>query len=485
MKTKTKTKTIDPMRLSGARRSFSIRMVLLASFAGVTLLLVLLSALLANRFLISGFRDYAMKRLDEFRTTYVAEVASLYDPNAMAFPAADIAAVGQQALDQGIILSLCDENGFVLWDAALENSSTCNTMMDHMATNMRSFDRGFRGGYSETLLPVLVGGTKVGTLHFGFYGPYFLSDADLALLASLNRMLLFSALIALAAALVVAFLLSRLLSRPIRSAARTANRIASGRPSSEATKEARIREIVELDLSLDRLEETLGAQESMRRRLTADVAHELRTPLSALSVQLEMLAEGLRDPTPERLRACHEETLRLGSLVGDLEGLAQAERPLNGDDFKPLRLDRMAERVVRSFEASYERKGVVLKLEVEPAEVLGDSVRLPQVVTNLLSNALRHTPERGTVHVRVRTLPDGGSVLSVEDDGEGIPAADLPHVFERFYRVDRSRNRGTGGAGIGLAIAKAVVEAHHGTLEASSVEGKGSEFTATFPSASA
>ena len=219
----------------------------------------------------------------------------------------------------------------------------------------------------------------------------------------------------------------------------------------------------------------------MRRRLTADVAHELRTPLSALSVQLEMLAEGLRDPTPERLHACHEETLRLGTLVGDLEGLAQAERPLSGFDFQPLRLDQLAERIVRSFEASYERKGVALKLETVSVEVLGDPVRLPQVLTNLLSNALRHTPEHGSVHVRVRALPAGGSVLSVDDDGEGIPAADLPHIFERFYRVDRSRNRGTGGAGIGLAIAKAVVEAHHGTLEASSVEGRGSSFTATFP----
>jgi signal transduction histidine kinase len=465
------------------RRSFSIRTVLLASFAGITLLLVLLSAVLANRFLISGFRDYAMKRLDEFRTTYVVEVANLYDPDAKDFPLADISAVGEQALDQGIILSLCDVNDVVLWDAAKENSGTCTAMMDHMATNMRSFDRSFRGGYSETLIPVVVGGSTVGTLHFGFYGPFFLSDADLALLASLNRMLVFAALISMAAALVVAFLLSRLLSRPIRSAARTANRIASGQPSTMVAEEARIREIVELDQSLDRLEATLGEQESMRRRLTADVAHELRTPLSALSVQLEMLADGLRDPTPERLRACHEETLRLGSLVGDLEGLARAEQPLNGIDFQPLRLDQLAERVVRSFEAAFERKGVALMLDAEPASVLGDSVRLPQVVTNLLSNALRHTPAQGTVHVEVRTSPDGGSILTVEDNGEGIPAEDLPHVFERFYRVDRSRNRGTGGAGIGLAITRAVVEAHHGSMEAKSVEGRGSVFSAKFPPA--
>jgi signal transduction histidine kinase len=466
------------------RRGFSIRTVLLASFAGVTLLLVLLSALLANRFLMTGFRDYAMKRLDEFRTTYVAEVASFYDPGTKEFSTTDVAAVGQQALDQGVILSLCDADDVVLWDALQENSGMCTTMMDHMATNMLRFDRGFRGGYSEILLPVMVGGTTVGTLHFGFYGPYFLSDADLVLLASLNRMLVFAALISLAVALFMAFLLSRLLSRPIRSAARTANRIASGRPSGEATNEARIREIVELDQSLDRLEATLGAQEAMRRRLTADVAHELRTPLSALSVQLEMLSEGFREPTAERLRACHEETLRLGSLVGDLEGLAQAEHPSNGVDFQILRFDLLAERVVRSFEASFERKGVALTLEAEPAEVQGDHLRLPQVVTNLLSNALRHTPEGGTVRVRVRALPDGGTALSVEDDGEGIPAADLPHVFERFYRVDRSRNRGTGGAGIGLAIAKAVVLSHHGTLEASSAEGRGSTFTAAFPPAS-
>ena len=463
-------------------RDYSIRTTLLVSFLGVTLLLSVLVVVLTNRFLVSGFRTYALERLDETKLSYQAEIEAQYDASTGRFSTTGVDGIAIQALSQGIVLRLENQQGVVLWDAATNDSALCSRMLSHMAMNMKRFDSGFQGGYNETAMAVVSGGLTIGSLHLGYYGPFFLSDADLELIIKLNRLLLLAAAIGLASALAVGFLLSRRLSRPIRSAVRASIRIASGQSGERLPEDVRIREISELDHSLNRLAETLEEQETMRRRLTADVAHELRTPLSALSAQLEMLSEGLREPTPERLKACHEETLRLGALVGDLEGLARAEQPVRSPDFQPVRLDRLSERVVASFEASFEKKSVTLSAVVEPVTIRGESDRLAQVLSNLLSNALRHTPAGGSVKVAVRRAPDGRASLTVEDNGEGIPAADLPHVFERLYRVDRSRNRGTGGAGIGLAIAKAIVEAHRGTLDARSEEGKGSVFAALFPS---
>ncbi|MDR0936579.1 MAG: HAMP domain-containing histidine kinase [Oscillospiraceae bacterium] len=207
--------------------------------------------------------------------------------------------------------------------------------------------------------------------------------------------------------------------------------------------------------------EKLARQEEIRNQLTADVAHELRTPLTAVSTNLEAMAEGVLEPTAERLNACYNEIRRLGNLVADLENLAKTESDIL--KFDPVQLD-LLELASEVFET----------VEGEHVTVTADRERLLQVLNNLRSNAEKYGG--GEITVTVKNNKNYGEI-AVADKGNGISAEDLPHIFERFYRADKSRSRSTGGAGIGLAIVKSIVTAQGGTVSASSNPGEGSIFT--------
>jgi signal transduction histidine kinase len=226
--------------------------------------------------------------------------------------------------------------------------------------------------------------------------------------------------------------------------------------------------------------EALDSQEALRKRLTNDVAHELRTPLTAISSYLEMMIEGIWKPTPERLRSCYEEIERITGLVSDLERLAKVENENLRLEKADMDLLALAQTVAGNFESESVKKKLSLIVSGEEPHVNADKNRLAQVITNLLSNAIKYTPEGGSVRITVKDTPKNG-VIIVKDTGIGIPKDELPLIFERFYRTDKSRSRRTGGAGIGLTIAKSVVEAHGGSVTVESGTEQGSEFTVEIP----
>jgi signal transduction histidine kinase len=225
---------------------------------------------------------------------------------------------------------------------------------------------------------------------------------------------------------------------------------------------------------------SLGRQEQYRKHLTADIAHELRTPLTAIRSHLEAMSEGIWEATPERLKGCVDEVKRLNSLVVDLDRLAKLEQ----ENLKLNKLDvdllEVVETVSGNFEKEADNKGITIDIEGFSFIIPADKDRLIQVITNLLSNAIKYTWDGGHIHVQVRDEGNNGVVV-IEDNGIGIAQKDIPYVFERFYRTDQSRNRKTGGAGIGLTIVKTIVEAHNGKVTVESSQGKGSRFTVLLP----
>jgi len=233
--------------------------------------------------------------------------------------------------------------------------------------------------------------------------------------------------------------------------------------------------------SFNRMTAELERAETARRNLTADVAHELRTPLQIIQGNLEGALDGVYEPTPAHLRATLDETRRLARLVGELQTLSLAEAgqlPLHRREVVAADL---LEDVAARFAGAAAEAGVVLKVtpdEASPA-LFVDPERLEGVLSNLTANALRHTPAGGHVTLSA-TAVAGGAALTVADSGEGIAAGDLPFVFDRFWRGDRSRGR-TAGAGLGLAIARQLVLAHGGTIEVSSAVGEGTVFTIFVP----
>ncbi len=282
--------------------------------------------------------------------------------------------------------------------------------------------------------------------------------------------------LAAVAALAVAYYLTRPLER-LTSAARAlaggdlAHRVDVGGPS----------EVARLGESFNEMAGSLAEAEDLRRRLVADVAHELRDPLAALRAQVEAVAEGVLPADQQHLASLADDVRYLSRLVADLQELSAAEAGALRYDMQPLDLAALvASEAERA--AGLAREGVEVRAEcVSAARVMGDELRLRQVLRNLLGNALRHT-ERGSVTAAC-SREDGRVRVEVRDTGPGIPEKDLPYVFERFYRADEARARDTGGSGIGLAVARRIVEDHGGEVFARNAEGGGAVAGFTLPQA--
>ncbi|QYA99493.1 HAMP domain-containing histidine kinase [Streptomyces anulatus] len=225
--------------------------------------------------------------------------------------------------------------------------------------------------------------------------------------------------------------------------------------------------------------------EEQRKAMVSDVAHELRTPLSNIRGWLEAAQDGLADPDPAFVSSLLEEAVLLQHIIDDLQDLAAADAGVLRLHPESVEIRELLSQVAAAHQARAENAGVTLAVTATaPGRALrADPVRLRQAVGNLVSNAVRHTPEGGRVTLRAYAHEEGDGTVLVEvaDTGSGIPPEDLPHVFDRFWRAEKSRSRRTGGSGLGLAIVRKLVEAHGGTVDATSVEGEGSTFVLRLP----
>lgn len=327
--------------------------------------------------------------------------------------------------------------------------------------------------------PVVVDGRRVGSLVLRFPRAHLPAPE-----AQARTTLLRTAAIGAAAAVLVAVGISafvaRRVSRPLVVLAEAARRIEAGERGVRVGLARQPGELGVLAAAFDRMSEAVEREEALRRRLVRDVAHEVRTPLAILRATTEGLVDGVLEPDPESLRSLHEEVLRLEGLVSDLETLAAADAAA-----LRLRTERVDLAEVAGAAAALARGAAIdaeieLATELEAATVMGDPERLRQVVVNLLSNALRHTPGGGRITVRTGVRGDE-AVLEVLDTGPGIAAEDLPHVFERFYR-GRGAEAGP-GSGIGLAVVAELVAAHGGAVEAANRPEGGAAFTVRLPAA--
>lgn len=300
--------------------------------------------------------------------------------------------------------------------------------------------------------------------------------------ASFNESLLGAVLAASLAAMVVSALLSRSIVAPLRAMMSASQRIAEGHYD-ERVQAAGQDELGQLAQRFNQMAEQLEQVESMRRQLIGDVTHELRTPLTAIKGSMEGLIDGVLPAVPETFEQIRQEADRLSRLVDDLQELSRVEARAYPLDLKPVDVSALLGTLNKRLGFQFDEQGVALTLSLPPfpVRVHADEDRILQVLTNLVGNALQYTPSGGSVTLDVEVIGSTAQ-FSVKDTGLGIPAEHLAHIFDRFYRVDKSRSRARGGSGIGLTIARHLVEAHGGQIWAQSDgAGCGSVFFFTLP----
>ncbi len=390
----------------------------------------------------------------------VAAAAGDAYARAHGWPSADLSAASAIADGAGARLVIRDAGGTTVW---AERGT---------GPGMGSMHTDTAGGVVEA--PVVVAGQPVGTVRLGF------SAAATGGRTVAWSWVIGAAVVALAAALAVSGYVSRRLARPLVALAGAARRFAAGDRSTRAHIDAP-GELGEVARAFDRMADEVVGAETVRRRLAADVAHELRTPLAALQAGLEELRDGLREPDTQRLAALHDQTLRLGRVVQDLADLSAAEsaalslRPVDTD------LAEVARAALAAQRPQLDAAGLHLDADLaSPVPVRADPDRIHQAVANLLANAVRYCRPGDRVIVCAHA-ENGSAVLEVADTGPGIPADELLHVFDRLWRGHRARS--VTGSGIGLAVVRELVAAHGGTVTATSPPGGGTAVTIRLPRA--
>lgn len=447
---------------------------LITSYVLLALISTILISILANIFLENQFKDYVINNqknrtnqiIASFSKTYIAEKR---------WDVAVVENIGVGAMEYGMIVSLYSPAGKKLWDAREHNNGICEAMIKHMSQNMISHFSYWKGGYMEETKEILVNSKIVGTVKIGYYGPYFFTDNDLAFLKTLNEIIILVGVVSLVLAVIVGIMMASNISRPIVRVISTAQRITKGHYKERINENSKIIEINELTGTINNLAENLGVQETLRKKLTGDVAHELRTPLTTLQTHMEAILDGVWEPSMDRIESCYEEIIRINRLVGDLEKVARFDCDNMALDKTKFDLKELTQKTLMNFQSEAMNRKITLSFEGEQTSIIGDKDKITQVLVNLLSNALKYTPDGGRVQVLINSQKDC-TELFIKDNGIGIAEEDLPHIFERFYRADKSRSRKTGGSGIGLTITKAIVDAHGGEINVLSKLGEGTEF---------
>ncbi len=334
-------------------------------------------------------------------------------------------------------------------------------------------------GNPQQSRPITAGDQRVGAVEVRFTGSG-LGGADQALQTALLRAIAGAAGLAALLALLAGLGVARRITRPVARLITVTRAMARGDRSSRVGPVRAPGELGELATAFDQMADAMDRQEQLRRNLVADVAHELRTPIAVLQAEHEALLDGVAEPSPAQFGSLRDQVLRLARIVGDLQTLSEADAAALHLAAGRANLAEIANAAANDLAGRFEAAGIAVSRQTEPVEVAGDSGRLHQIVTNLLTNALKFTPAGGRVRIEAGPA-DGSAVLRVSDSGVGIPPDELPRIFDRFWRGRQALR--TAGSGVGLAVASELARAHGGNLTATSTEGLGTQMTLRLPRA--
>ncbi|MDF2699196.1 MAG: hypothetical protein K0Q49_752 [Haloplasmataceae bacterium] len=459
-----------------SKRVQTIQTKLTLSYILYILLFVLLITIFSNILIQNQFKAYSIDKQTKQIETFVSQISSAYQEG---WQDSSVKAIGTYALNEGYIMKIENMNHDVIWDANVHDGHQCEMIKEDIRQRMYQINSNWSGDFVNASYKIESGSLEVGTLQIEYFNNFYTED-DAAFLSVLNKVYLYSSIVFIIIGFIFASYMSKRLSNPIEKVVHASQLISKGIYNKLEINKSNLLEINTLTDSINHLSTNLSNQEKIRKQLTADVTHELRTPLTILQTHIEAMIDGVLETNEAQLKSIQVEIIRLTKMVADLDKLSRYDKQdivLNKEN---VNLKDIIKNVVNIFQIEFQKKSVDLTYETSDIEILVDKDKISQVLINLLSNALKYTDSGGKVTIVVND-DHKYVVIKINDTGIGIDEKDLPYIFERFYRVDKSRNRATGGSGIGLTIVKSIVLAHNGNIEAKSEIGKGSEIMIELP----
>ncbi|MFD3257840.1 sensor histidine kinase [Paenibacillus lentus] len=451
-----------------------LRRKLLFSHIGVSLGSLLTIMLLVYFVMSFSFGKYVQHQYEAEANTILEDLKGSYNVNSGQWRMNNLMSISHQAMLRNYDIRIYDAVGNIIWDTENMGRMMHGSVSKGMHEKVSDSD-------SDHIVArdIIKNGEKIGSLEIiGIAGSFEMQNRQF--LKLFNTLLGWAFVAVIAGVTMFSILMSNSLSRPLVRIKQIAVQMKKGNLSSRVPISSRQTEIEEVGLALNHLADSLQQQDKLRKHLTADIAHELRTPLTTIQSHIEAFQDGIWEVSSEKLEICHEQVMRLVKLIQDLESLSRVENPMVKLQRERLCLNEIIKNSVNSIKGQFEEKPIELVIkEQDQLYISGDAGRLTQVFANLLDNAYKYTNE-GRISIEILEVSDQ-ALVTITDTGSGIEPGELPNIFERFYRGDKSRDRRTGGAGIGLAIVKAIVEAHGGSISVMSKLGEGTCFTICFP----
>lgn len=450
----------------------TIRKRLSILFAACSIAAILLIMLFVNITINNMFNQYMIDTQNKRYERIVSYFEEVYKREGKLSEDSGVELM-HEAYMENYCLTLYDSDNKQLWGMNpddIKNKFHLNTMMVK--------DRGI---YTVKRFEIKPNDKVVGYMEIGQYSSILLSDEDVNFQLSVNKSIAISGIATLAFIIIISLYFSKQFSIPIKKVSDMSVDLSMGKFDTKTDKVSNIKELENLRKSVNILAEKLKYQDTLRKQLVSDISHEVRTPLNVLQNNLEAMIDGIFPVTEDRLNYLNEEVIRFGRLLNNLNVLKEFESESTKLDFETLLLDELISDICKDYHVAAENKNIKMEYNILPGQdyhVTGDRDKLRQVFINLISNALKFTETNGNIWINIYA-ENKNIVVKVKDNGVGIKKEDLPFIFERLYRGDKSRHQ-TEGSGIGLTIVKNILDLHSASIDVESEEGEGSTFIVRF-----
>lgn len=435
-----------------------------------------LTVFISNAYLKSKFKDYMIMDSQKEIESIIEEVGMQYEGKGQ-WNREYLKSLALRALSDGYIITIKQDCGKVVWDTESYDEGQCKIILDDIERDMQGVFNDKDASYKKETYNVNIQGENIGFVEIGHIGDFSYGENELWFFKSLNSALLGIGIFLLLMLGIIVYYLSVKISNSIKEVTNAAERVSKGEFNTQITMESNIVEIETLRNSINNMAYSLKEQGEVQKRITADAAHELRSPLATLQSHIEAMIDGVWEPSDKRLDVCHKEIMRLKRLVENLWRLTKYESQNIVINKKKINISDMV-RDIKNMNVLSKNNNEVWDIEEGIYSVV-DKDKLHQAIVNIVQNAHKYG-EEGEIRISLKGK-EGYFELSIKDQGLGIDEAELPYIFNRFYRGDKTRERSEGGAGIGLTIAKKCVEVNDGEIVVRSKKNNGSEFIIKIP----